>query len=65
MLGFFMLFTKNPEKISIKSKKLNFADTGVDDDAFATLNYNNEFEAKFTWFKTNLDNTCLIKDQKV
>lgn len=64
-LSFFMLFTKNPEKISIKSKKLNFADTGVDDDAFAILNYNNEFEAKIhVSFKTNLDNTCLIKGSK-
>lgn len=64
-LSFFMLFTKNPEKISIKSKKLNFADTGVDDDAFAILNYNNEFEAKIhVSFKTNLDNICLIKGSK-
>ena len=38
-LSFFMLFANNLEKISIKSKFLNYAKNGIDDDASIILNY--------------------------
>lgn len=64
-ISFVMLFAKNPEKISITSKTLSFAESNVDDDASAILNYNNEFESKIhVSFKNNLDNVCIIKGTK-
>ncbi len=64
-LSFFMLFAKNPEKITIMSKNLNYAKSNVDDDATATLNYNNKFEGKIhVSFKMNLNNICIIKGSK-
>ena len=64
-LSFFMLFTKNPEKIIIKSKTLNHAESGVDNDASAILNYEDKFEGKIhVSFQKNLNNICLIHGSK-
>ena len=64
-ISFFMLFTSSPEKIVMKSKTLNYTKSGVDDDATATLNYNNQFEGKIhVSFKNNLNNICIIKGTK-
>ena len=64
-LSFFMLLTKNPDKIFIKSKSLNYAKSGVDDDASAVLNYDDKFEGKIhVSFKTNLNNYCIIHGSK-
>ena len=64
-ISFIMLFAENPEKISITSKTLSYAQSSVDDDASAVLNYNDEFESKIhVSFKNNLDNVCIIKGTK-
>ncbi len=64
-ISFVMLFAKKPEKISITSKNLSYANSDVDDDATAVLNYNNEFESKIhVSIKKNLDNVCIIKGSK-
>ena len=64
-LSFFMLLTKNPEKITIKSKTLSYAKSGVDDDASAILDYDNKFEGKIhVSFKQNLNNICIIHGSK-
>ena len=64
-LSFFMLLTNNPEKITIKSKTLNYAKSNVDDDATALLNYDNKFESKIhVSFKKNLNNICKIYGSK-
>ena len=64
-LSFFMLLTNNPEKITIKSKTLNYAKSDVDDDATALLNYDNKFESKIhVSIKTNLNNICKIYGSK-
>ena len=64
-LSFFMLLTNNPEKITIKSKTLNYAKSDVDDDATAILNYDNKFESKIhVSIKTNLNNICKIYGSK-
>ena len=64
-ISFFMLFAKNPEKISFISKNLTYAKSNVDDDAKAVLNYNNEFDCKIhVSFKNDLDNVCIIKGTK-
>ena len=64
-LSFFMLLAKNPEKITIKSKTLNYAETEVDDEATAVLNYENKFEGKIhVSFKANLNNICTIYGSK-
>ena len=64
-LSFFMLFSKNPEKIIIKSKTLNYAESNVDDDATALLDYENKIEGKIhVSFKTNLNNICIIYGSK-
>ena len=64
-ISFVMLFAKNPEKITFISKKLSYAKSGVDDDATAILNYNNEFEGKIhVSIKNNLKNICIIKGSK-
>ena len=64
-LSFFMLFAKNPEKIIIKSKTLNYAKSNVDDDATALLDYENKIEGKIhVSFKTNLNNICIIYGSK-
>ena len=64
-LSFFMLFAKNPEKIIIKSKTLNYAKSNVDDDAAAFLDYDNKIEGKIhVSFKTNLNNICAIYGSK-
>ena len=64
-LSFFMLLTKNPEKIFIKSKTLNYSKSEVDDDATAILDYDNKFEGKIhVSFKKNLDNICRINGTK-
>ena len=64
-LSFFMLFTKNLEKIVIKSKTLNYSKSNVDDDATAIINYNNNLEGKIhVSFKSNLENVCFIRGSK-
>lgn len=64
-ISFVMLFAKDPEKITFISKKLNYAKSGVDDDATAFLNYNNQFESKIhVSIKNNLNNFCLIRGTK-
>ena len=64
-LSFLMLLTKNPEKIIIKSKTLTYAKSGVDDDATAILNCDNNFEGKIhVSLRKNLDNICMIHGSK-
>jgi predicted dehydrogenase len=64
-LSFFMLLTKNPEKITIKSKTLNYSKSEVVDDATAVLDYENKFECKIhVSFKENLNNICKINGSK-
>ena len=64
-LSFFMLLTKNPEKIAIKSKTLNYSKSEVVDDATAVLDYENKFECKIhVSFKENLNNICKINGSK-
>ena len=60
-ISFFMLFAKNYNKISIKSKSLNYAESGVDDEANLVLNYDNKFEGILNVsLKDNLNNVCKI-----
>ena len=64
-LSFFMLFAKDHTKISINSKTLSYAPNGIDDDASAVLNYNNEFTSSIhVSFKRHLNNTCIIHGTK-
>lgn len=64
-ISFFMLLARDPKKITIKSKKLSFAKSGVDDDATAILNYDDKFESKIhVSFKNNLNNICIINGTK-
>ena len=64
-LSFFTLFAKNLEKIYIKSKSINYADNGVDNDAIITLDYDNRFQGKLhVSLKTHLNNTCVINGTK-
>ena len=64
-ISFVMLFAKNPEKITIDSKNLTYAKSGVDDDATALLNYDNKFKCKIhVSIKNNLDNICVIRGSK-
>ena len=64
-ISFFMLLARDPKKITIKSKELSFAKSGVDDDATAILNYDNKFESKIhVSFKNNLNNICIINGTK-
>ena len=64
-LSFFMLMTKNPEKIRINSKQLSFSKSGVDDDAIAQLNYKDKIDGKIhVSLKTNLDNICVVRGTK-
>ena len=64
-ISFVMLFAKNPEKITIDSKNLTYAKSGVDDDATALLNYDNKFQGKIhVSIKNNLDNICVIRGSK-
>lgn len=64
-LSFFMLLAKNPDKIFIKSKTLNYSKSNVDDDATAVLNYDNKIEGKIhVSFKKNLENICVIYGSK-
>ena len=60
-ISFFMLFAQNYKKISIKSKSLNYAESGVDDEANLILNYDNKFEGVLNVsLKANLNNICKI-----
>ena len=64
-ISFVMLFAEDPKKLTIKSKKLNYAKSNVDDDAMAYLNYGNKFEAKIhVSIKDNLSNICVIRGSK-
>ena len=64
-LSFFMLLAKNPEKITIKSKTLNYSKSEVDNDATAILDYDNKIEGKIhISFKENLNNICKINGSK-
>ena len=64
-ISFIMLFAKDPEKLSIISKNLNYAKSDVDDEAMAYLSYDNKFEAKIqVSIKNNLNNICIIKGSK-
>jgi len=64
-ISFIMLFAKDPEKLSIRSKNLNYAKSDVDDEAIAYLSYDNKFEAKIqVSIKNNLNNICIIKGSK-
>ncbi len=63
-ISFVMLFANNPEKINIKHKELEFAPSGVDNDAKATLNCE-DFECKIhVSLKRDLDNICKIYGSK-
>ena len=60
-ISFFTLFCKDPKKIVLEEKDLNYAKTGVDDDATATLNYDNKLFGKIhVSLKNNLKNICKI-----
>ena len=64
-ISFVMLFAKNLEKVTIESKNLTYAESGVDDDATAILNYDNKFQGKIhVSIKTNLNNICIIRGSK-
>ena len=64
-ISFFMLLTEEPNKISIKSKTLSYAESGVDNDATVILDYKNKIESKIhVSFKVNLENTCKIYGKK-
>ena len=64
-LSFLMLFAKDPKKIIIKSKKLDYAKSNVDNDARADLDCDNKFKAKIhVSIKDNLDNICIIRGSK-
>ena len=64
-ISFFMLLVKDHSKISIQSKNLNYAPSGVDDDATAILEYSNKFTANIhVSFKKHLDNSCTIHGTK-
>ena len=64
-ISFIMLFAKDPKKLSITSKNLNYAKSDVDDEAMAYLSYDNKFEAKIqVSIKNNLNNICIIKGSK-
>ena len=64
-LSFFMLFAKDLKKISIKSKFLNYAENGVDDDANIILDYDNKFQGKLhVSLKSHLNNICIINGSK-
>ena len=61
-ISFFMLLAKNLEKISIKSKILSYAKSGVDNDSKLSLDYDNKFIGNLhVSIKSNLDNCCIIK----
>mgnify|MGYP001163953846 FL=1 len=64
-ISFFMLFAKSKDKISLNDKKLTYAKSDVDDEASATLNYDNRIEGKIrVSIKSNLDNKCIIYGSK-
>ena len=64
-ISFFMLFAKSKDKISLNDKKLTYAKSDVDDEASATLNYDNKIEGKIrVSIKSNLDNKCIIYGSK-
>ena len=64
-ISFVMLFAKDYKKLSIRSKKLNYSKSHVDDDAIAYLDYDNKFEAKIhVSIKDNLNNICTIRGSK-
>ena len=59
------MLLQKPEKLTLASKKLTFAKSGVDDDATALLDYNNQFEGKIhVSIKNDLDNVCIINGSK-
>ena len=60
-ISFFLLFAKDYNKISIASKSLNYAESGVDDEANLILNYDNKFEGRLNIsLKSQLNNNCII-----
>tara|TARA_B100001057_G_scaffold73310_1_gene67647 strand:+ start:3347 stop:4294 length:948 start_codon:yes stop_codon:yes gene_type:complete len=64
-ISFFMLLTEEPNRISIKSKTLSFAESGVDNDATVILDYKSKIQGKIhVSFKVNLENTCKIYGKK-
>ena len=64
-LSFFMLFTKDINKIKLETKNLKFTSTKVDSDAIAELNYNNEIKGKIrVSFEENLESVCKIYGSK-
>ena len=64
-LSFFMLFVEDFKKVSVKSKFLNYANSGVDDDASIILDYNNKFQGKLhVSLKSHLNNVCIIYGTK-
>ena len=64
-LSFLMLFAKDPKKIIIESKKLDYAKSNVDNDARADLDCDNKFKAKIhVSIKDDLDNICIIRGSK-
>ena len=64
-ISFFMLFCKDTKRIVFEKKNLTYAKTGVDDDATATLNYDNKFVGKIhVSLKANLKNICKIYGTK-
>ncbi len=64
-ISFFMLFAETIDQISLNDKKLSYAKSGVDDEATATLEYNNKLEGKIkVSIKSNLENRCIIHGSK-
>ena len=64
-ISFLMLFCKKLDEFKIKSKKLSFSSTGVDDEAQAEIICNNSIEAKIhVSLKSNLPNNCTIYGTK-
>jgi len=64
-ISFVMLFAKEPKKLNITFKNLNYSKSGVDDEAIAHLSYDNKFEAKIhVSIKNDLNNICIIKGSK-
>ena len=64
-ISFAMLFSKKPNSIKIENKKINFADSKVDDDAKATLICDERYECEIhVSIRSNLKNVCKIQGTK-
>ena len=64
-ISFAMLFAKNPEKITILKKNLEYSPSGVDLEANATLICDDSFQCNMhVSLKNNLKNNCRINGSK-